>query len=58
MTSDQRNYLRQRRKQPQTRREHLSQLLGRRHLYLLFFVVASTTTLLWASLAHAYVNID
>ena len=58
MTSDRRNYLRQRRQQPQTLREHLCQLLGRRHLSLLFLVVASTTTLLWVSSAHVYANTD
>ena len=58
MTSDQRNYLRQRRQQPQTRREHLCQLFGRRHLSLLFLVIASTTTLLWVSSARVYANTD
>ena len=58
MTSDQRNYLRQRRQQPQTRRQHLCQLFGRRHLSLLFLVIASTTTLLWVSSARVYANTD
>ena len=63
MTSDQRNYLRQRQQQLQVWREHLCQLfrrssLRRLHLRLLFLVVASTTSLLWVSSARVYANTD
>jgi len=61
MTSDQRNYLRQRQQQLQVWREHPCQLfrrpiLGRIHLFRLFLAAASTTSLLWISSARVYAN--